>query len=53
MRSTCLRPSCDSEVFGVGVCFNCANSAYRPKREGVEAPDGEGGTFVTEGWSQQ
>ena len=36
MSDTCANPQCDNEVLVIGVCVSCANSDYKPERDGME-----------------
>lgn len=36
MSETCLNPDCSNTVQAIGVCLECANGSYKPKRDGVD-----------------
>lgn len=44
MTYTCLNPDCEREMPVVGVCVACANSTYKPSRDGMDI-----GSFVVAG----
>lgn len=39
MSRDCLNPDCENTVNVIGVCVTCANSTYKPKRDGVDVEE--------------